>query len=199
MAYAAVAVMVVGAAVAAYGAYKQAEEKKNALNVQATNERNAATLAQQEGEEAKRRAEQDAKPTLDSFGAGAAGMGVVGGEGSPLLAELDVANKSELNATTAQYQYKLQERDKLYSSYLAKREANQISPWGAAGMSLLQSVVSAASSYTGGAGGGVVGQLQNQSDARVKGPSGSGSLATTYSDYSRGLGPAGVGGGGNVY
>ncbi len=197
MAYAAVAVMVVGAAVAAYGAYKQAEEKKNALNVQATNERNAATLAQQEGEEAKRRAEQDAKPTLDSFRWGAGAMGVVGGEGSPLLAELSVANKTELNATTAQYQYKLQERDKLYSSYLAKREANQISPWGAAGMSLLQSAVSAASSYTGGAGGGVVGQLQNQSDARVKGPSGS--LATTYSDYSRGLGPAGVGGGGSVY
>lgn len=168
---AALIVMAAGAAVAAYGAYRQAEQQKKSLEVQSQNEANAAEHARQMGEAAKRAEARKARPFLNSFRSGAGGMGVVAAEGSPLLAELDFANQSALNAENAKYGYTLKSRDHSYNSYLTKRQAGEISPVGAAGMSLLSSASSSAGSYMSG----------GMSSATVKGsgPS-STSIATNY-------------------
>ena len=153
-AYAMVAIAIVGALAAAYGAYAQAESQKDALEAQARAQDEDANAAAMAGEAAASNQRRKDRALQQSFAARAAGSGVVAREGSSLLAELDFATQSEMEAQNVQYGYKLEERSKRYQSYLTKREAGKINPMMNAGVSLLSSAGSIAGGFAGGGGGG---------------------------------------------
>lgn len=165
------AIAAVGMAVAAYGAYASAKDQQNTLRQQAKQKQDDAAVIAQAGVEAANRQRANDKRKLESFGAAAAGRGVVAHEGSALMQELDFASKSELEAQHVQYGYKLDERDKRVQASFANWQASKISPEGAATMSLLSSAGSIAGSYaTAGAGGG----------ATTPKPSGGGYSGSSY-------------------
>lgn len=148
------AIAAVGMAVAAYGAYASAKSQQDTLKQQAKQKEEDAAVVAQAGIEAANRQRAADKRKLESFGAAAAGRGVVAHEGSALMQELDFASKSELEAEHVQYGYKLDEREKRVQGAFASWQASRISPEGAATMSLLSSAGSIAGSYaTAGAGG----------------------------------------------
>jgi len=152
---AALIAVVIGAAVAAYGAYSSAEAQQTQLKQQKSMHEADAEMARQAGVEAASRQRKKDKYALNAFGARAGMAGVVAHEGSSLLAELDFAEQSELEAQNVQYGYKVQEaRSKTQASF-AKWQAGRINPMMAAGTSLVQSAASGAGSYaSGGFGGG---------------------------------------------
>jgi len=148
------AVAVVGAAVSAYGAYSQAEAQQEQLKTQKKIDEADAMMADQAGREAANRQRKKDSYRLNSFRARAAGAGVVAGEGSSLLAELDFAEQGELAALDAQHGYQVDANTKRAHGSFAAWQASRVSPTAAAGTSLISSAGSIATSYgTGGAGG----------------------------------------------
>jgi len=149
------AIAAVGMAVAAYGAYATAKDQQDTLKARAKAKDEDAAIALQAGQEAANRQREKDKRLLNSFGAAAAGRGVVAHEGSALLQELDFASKSELEAQHVEYGYKINAREKNVEASFMKWQASKISPETSMGMSLLSSAGSIAGSYgTSGLGGG---------------------------------------------
>jgi len=92
---------------------------------------------------------------MNSFRARAAGANVVAGTGSSLLKELNFAEDSELQALNVQHGYDVRAAESKTRSNFAKYQADRISPETQAGISLLSSASSVATSYgTKGAGAG---------------------------------------------
>jgi hypothetical protein len=148
-----IAVAVVGAAVSAYGAYSAAEAQQEQLKTQKKINEADAMMADQAGREAAARQRKKDSYRLNSFRAKAAASGVVAGEGSSLLAELDFAEQGELAALDAQHGYQVESNRLRAGGSFAQWQANRISPTAAAGTSLISSAGSIAGSYgTTGAG-----------------------------------------------
>ena len=149
---------IVGAAVAAYGAYASAQAQQDQLEAQARIREEDAAIAEEAGVEAARRQRKKDKAALESFGARAAARGVVAHEGSSLMAELDYATQSELEAQHVKYGYDLQAREKRVEANFAKWQASKISPTAAMTTSLLSSAGSIAGSYSMAGMGGAAPQ-----------------------------------------
>lgn len=144
------AVAAVGALASAYGTYQAASNQKKALKEEARLREEDASMTRLAGEAAAARQRAKDRRGLESFRAAAGGAGVIAAEGSPLLAELDFASESELEAQHVQYGYKLEERSKRLQAGYARQRAGEISPGREAGLSLLSSGGSIATSYYGG-------------------------------------------------
>lgn len=181
-----IAVAVVGAAVSAYGAYSAAEAQQEQLKTQKKIDEADAAMADAAGREAAARQRKKDSYRLNSFRAKAAAQGVVAGEGSSLLAELDFASQSELEALSVQHGYQVQANQKRARGSFAAWEASRISPTAAAGSSLISSAGSIATSYgTGGAGGAAsAGVAGAQSGGGLSGGGGTSSMA--YQNYRAG-------------
>lgn len=149
MAYAAVALMVVGAAVSAYAAYRQSEQQRNVLEAEAQNAELEAQSARAAGEQAAANQRLRDAPLLNSFAARAAKMGVEARAGSPLIAELDFGTKSELEAQNQQFGFRLREQGASYGAYLARYQRSLINPVGSAVVTGVSSLASSGSSLSG--------------------------------------------------
>lgn len=179
------AVAAVAAAASAYGAYAVAESQQDALKAQAKAQDADADAAAQAGVAAANNQRRKDRALQESFAARAAGAGVVAREGSSLLAELDFATQSEMEAQNVQYGYRLEERSKKYQAYLTKREAGKINPAMNAGISLLQSAGSIAGGFGGGGAGAISGIAgATQTAGGLSG--GSGTSSAAYQAYRTG-------------
>jgi hypothetical protein len=165
--------MVVGAAVSAYAACRQAEHQQNVLEAEAQNAELEAQSAKMVGEQAAANQRMRDAPLLNSFGARAGKMGVEARAGSPLLVELDFGTKSELEAQNQQYGYRLREHQARYGAYLSRYQKSLINPMESAIVTGVSSLASSASSMYGGGGGGT-GPQQTTSGATVKPQTGGG-------------------------
>ena len=155
---AALAVAVIGAGIAAYGAYQGAEAQQEQLKTQATMRESEAAMADAAGKEAAARQRKKDSYGLGKFAAAAGHAGVIAQSGSSLLAELDYATQSEMEAQHVQYGYGVTSATKRTEANFAKWQAGRIDPAMEAGKSLISSTASIAGSYgTGGAGAGVAG------------------------------------------
>jgi hypothetical protein len=141
------AVAAVGAAVSAYGVYESSENQKQTLKVQAKIREEDAAMTRMAGEAAAARQRAKDARRLASFGAAAGAAGVVAHEGSSLLAEMDYATDSELEAQHVRYGYELGARSKNVEANFARYQAGSIHPEQAAGISLMSSAGSIATSY----------------------------------------------------
>src|SRR2546423_1589261 len=106
------AVAAVGAAAGAYGPYPAAEEQQQNPETQARIREDAAAKTRAAGEAAAARQRKKDAFRLESFASRAGAAGVVAREGSSLLAELDYATDSELEAQHVRYGYQLEGRNK---------------------------------------------------------------------------------------
>jgi hypothetical protein len=147
------AIAIIGAAVAAYAAYAQAEQQKKTLKQNAQMREEDARMTRLAGEAAAERQRKKDKARLDTFKSRAGAAGVVAGEGSSLLAEMDFAEDAELEAQHTRYGYTLSARGKDIQAGFLKQQAADINPEMQAGISLLSSAGSIATSYYGGGGG----------------------------------------------
>jgi len=152
------AVALIGAAVSAYAAYDAAQKQKENLKTQAKIREDDAAMTRLAGEAAAARQRAKDKKRLDSFHSRAGAAGVVVGEGSSLLAEMDFAADAEVEAQHLRYGYTLSARGKDIQANFLKQQAGQIDPEMAAGISLLSSSGSIATSYYGGGGAGGTGK-----------------------------------------
>jgi len=143
------AVAAVGAAVSAYGTYQSAENQKQTLKTQAKIREEDAAMTRMAGEAAAARQRKKDERRLASFGAAAGAAGVVAHEGSSLLAEMDYASDAELEAQHVRYGYELGARAKRVDAQFARYQAGEINPQLAAGISLMSSGGSIATSYLG--------------------------------------------------
>lgn len=141
------AVAAVGAAAAAYGTYQTSKNQQDTLKTQAKIREEDAAMTRMAGEAAAARQRAKDRRRLESFGAAAGAAGVVAREGSSLLAELDFATDAELEAQHVKYGYTLDARSKDVQARFASYQAGQIEPEMAAGISLLSSAGSIATSY----------------------------------------------------
>lgn len=144
------AVAAVGALASAYGTYQAAGAQKRALKEESRRLEDDAAVTRLAGEAAVQRQRAKDRSKLESFRAAAGGAGVLVGAGSPLLAEMDFAADSELEAQHVQYGYRLEERSKRIQAQERGRQAKEISPLREAGVGLLSSAGSIAGSYYGG-------------------------------------------------
>lgn len=141
------AVAAVGAAASAYGVYQTSEDQKETLKVQAKIREEDAAMTAMAGEAAAARQRKKDAHRMGSFGAAAGAAGIVAREGSSLLAELDYAVDSEIEAQHVKYGYTLDARGKQTQAQFAKFQAGQVNPEMAAGVSLISSAGSIATSY----------------------------------------------------
>lgn len=150
---ASLAIAAIGAAVAAYASYASAQQQQDNLRNQAFVEEYNAGVQEAAGREAAKRQRRADESALNSFKARSASAGVVAGTGSSLLAELNFASDSELQAENVQHGYNVKSADMKTSANFNKWQADRISPATEAGISLLKSGASIAGSYgTMGAG-----------------------------------------------
>ena len=141
------AVAAVGAAVSAYGTYQTAENQKETLKTQAKIREEDAAMTRQAGEAAAARQRAKDARRLNMFGSAAGAAGVTAHAGSSLLAELDFAVDSEMEAQHVKYGYELGARSKNVEAQFSRYQAGQINPEMAAGISLMSSGGSIATSY----------------------------------------------------
>jgi hypothetical protein len=148
------AVAVVAAGVAAYGAYSAAEEQRAQLKENASRKREDADQMEEAGREAAKRQRKSDQARQESFGSLAAARGTEAHAGSALIAEMDFAEQSELQAQNVQHGYKLQARADRQAATDMMWQRGKISPTMEMGKSLMQSAGSIAGSYgTSGMGG----------------------------------------------
>jgi hypothetical protein len=145
--YEILAIAAIGAVAAAYGSYKTAENQQETLKTQAKIREEDAAMTRAAGEAAAARQRAKDARRLNMFGAAAGAAGVVAREGSSLLAELDFASDAELEAQHVKYGYTLGARSKQVEAQFSRYQAGQIDPQMAAGISLLSSGGSIATSY----------------------------------------------------
>lgn len=155
-----------GAAVAAYSAYAAAEQQKKTLNTNARIREDDARQTRIAGEAAAARQRKKDEARMNSFRSRAGAAGIVAGEGSSLLAELDYATDSELEAQHTKFGYTLNARSKDISAGFMRSQASDIHPEAEAGISLLSSAGSIATSYYSGAGAS--GGAQKQTGGGLK-------------------------------
>jgi len=149
------AIAAIGAAVSAYAAYASAQQQQDNLRNTAIIEEHNAAVQEEAGREAAKRQRKADEAAMNSFRARAAGANVVAGTGSSLLKELNFAEDSELQALNVQHGYDVRAAEAKTRSNFAKYQADRISPETQAGISLLSSASSVATSYgTKGAGAG---------------------------------------------
>ena len=149
------AIAAIGAAVSAYAAYASAQQQQDQLRNTAFIEEHNASVQAEAGREAAKRQRKADEAALNSFRARSASAGVVAGTGSSLLKEMDFAEDAELQALNVQHGYDVKASEMKTSANFAKWQAERISPETSAGISLLSSAGSIASSYgTMGAGKG---------------------------------------------
>jgi len=173
-----------GAAIAAYGAYSSAKAQQTQLKQQAYMQEAEAEQARKAGIEAARRQRAKDKAAQESFGARAAMAGVVAHEGSALLAEMDFAEESELNALHQQHGYQVQANRATTQASFARWQAGRISPMMAA---VTSGVGSLASSAGAGAFGGIAtGASSAQTGGGLTTSSTSGSAYATQRAQERG-------------
>lgn len=154
--------LAVTAAISAYGAYASAQAQKTQLKQQQYMLEFEAEESRKAGIEAAARQRRKDKAAQESFGARAAMAGVVAHEGSSLLAEMDFAEQSELEALHVQHGYEVQRNKAMTQASFARWQAGRISPAMAAGASLLQSTASAAGGGFGGIATGAASKAGTQ-------------------------------------
>lgn len=150
-----------GAAVAAYSAYAAAEQQKKTMETNARIREDDARQTRLAGEAAAERQRKKDEARMNSFRSRAGAAGVVAGEGSSLLAELDFATDAEMEAQHTKYGYTLNARSKDIQAGFMRSQAADIHPEMEAGISLLSSAGSIATSYYSGSqptGGGTKSQ-----------------------------------------
>jgi hypothetical protein len=145
--YEILAIAAIGAVAAAYGSYKTAETQQETLKTQAKIREEDAAMTRAAGEAAAARQRKHDAARLNSFAARAGAAGVVAREGSSLLAEMDYATDSEIEAQHVKYGYELGARSKNVEAQFSRYQAGQINPEMAAGISLMSSAGSIATSY----------------------------------------------------
>lgn len=151
---AALAVAAIGAGVAAYGAYQGAEAQKEQLKANETAKKLEAQAMEDAGKAAAARQRKKDSYALSSFAARAGAAGVIARQGSSLMAELDYAEQSELEAQHVQHGYQVGAAKAKTAASFNRWQADRISPMTEAGKSLLSSTGSIAGSYaTAGASG----------------------------------------------
>jgi adenine-specific DNA methylase len=165
---ASLAIAAIGAAVSAYAAYASAQQQQQNLRTTAVIEEHNAAVQEEAGREAAKRQRKADAALQNSFRARAAGANVVAGTGSSLLKELNFAEDSELQALNVQHGYDVRSAESKTKSNFAKYQADRISPETQAGISLLSSASSVATSYgTKGAGSQTGGGLNANSPGIV--------------------------------
>lgn len=126
------ALAVVAAGAAAALAYDAAQKQKQNLKTQARIQEDDARATRLAGEAAAERQRRKDEARLRTFRSRAAAAGVVPAEGSSLLAELDFATNSEIEAQHIKFGYTLNARSKDIQAGFLRDQAHQISPWLAA-------------------------------------------------------------------
>lgn len=153
-----------GAGMSAMGAYSQAKSQKSALKAEAQIQANNATLAEWQAEDAIARGET-AAVQVQQQGAQMAGRqraafaanGVDLSYGSAMQVINDTdyltavdASQTVANAEREAWGYRMDARQSMDRSSAARAGASQVSPWLAAGTSLVGSATQAASRWYGG-------------------------------------------------
>lgn len=149
-------IMVVGAAVAAYGAYQQGQAQKKAANFNAKVAEQNATISRKDAAMQQQQHDRETYLRMGALKANAAASGGSAGQGSALDVLGDVAGQSALERQMIGYRGEMAARGYGNTASLEKFSGKEAAKAGtiSAGATLLQGIGSAAGAMPAGGAGG---------------------------------------------